>query len=420
MKKKLTLLLCLVSVISLLFTGCTELLDGLLEGGGDGGEPPVSLEDIPAFDGTADYVVINGNVPFFTEDEITAKSYEYFSELDSLGRCGVAHASIGKDLMPTEQREDIGHVTPSGWQSVSYDIVPGGHLYNRCHLIGFQLTGENDNERNLITGTRNMNNEGMLPFENMIADYIKETGNHVMYRVTPIYEGDELVARGVLMEALSVEDDEIRFCIYVYNNQAGITINYANGESRLADDPLSELVGSGHDESEILPAEADDSVTAIYAETVDGEYSGCLVTVTVMGYAANVTLAIDIDEHGDVVMITVISESETHGKSLDAFLRSFEGLDSESADDAELVSGATVSTTAIRNAVLDALEAVECYTDAIENGRTYVINTSSGKFHKDTCKHASSMSESNKLVYVGYYADLAEAGYTACGVCKPE
>ena len=164
-------------------------------------------------------------------------SFESYSPLDSLGRCGVTFACIGTDLMPTEERGEIGQVKPSGWQTVRYDMVDGKYLYNRCHLIGFQLTGENANEQNLITGTRYMNVDGMLPFENMVADYIKETSNHVLYRVTPVFDGDDLVARGVRMEAISVEDggEGILFDVFVYNCQPGIEIDYATGESRLAD-----------------------------------------------------------------------------------------------------------------------------------------------------------------------------------------
>ena len=185
--------------------------------------PQVSIADIPEFSGKP-YVVLNGNVPQFTSDELTVESFEEYSPLDRLGRCGVATACIGRDLMPLEERGSIGQVRPSGWQTVKYDIVDGKYLYNRCHLIGFQLTGENANTGNLITGTRYLNVEGMLGFENMVADYVKETGNHVMYRVTPCFYNEELVARGVTIEAVSVEDDGrgICFYIYAYNNQPGI------------------------------------------------------------------------------------------------------------------------------------------------------------------------------------------------------
>ena len=193
------------------------------------------LNDIPPYT-TNPYAEINGNVPMFSETEISDKSYEYYSALDSLGRCGECIASIGPDIMPTGEREKIGSVKPTGWHSVKYDNVDGKYLYNRCHLIGYQLTAENANEENLITGTRYMNTEGMLPFENMVADYIKETGNNVMYRVTPIFDGNNLVASGVLMEGYSVQDHGkgISFCVYCYNVQPGIYIDYSTGESSFA------------------------------------------------------------------------------------------------------------------------------------------------------------------------------------------
>ncbi len=190
------------------------------------------LGNIPEYNGTPFYAV-NGGTPYFTEEELKTKSFEIYSDLDSLGRCGVAVASVGRDIMPTEERESIGQVKPTGWHTVKYDCVDGKYLYNRCHLIGFQLTGENANEKNLITGTRYMNVDGMLPFENMVADYVKETSNHVMYRVTPVYAENELLSRGVLMEAYSVEDkgEGICFNVFVYNIQPGIVINYSDGSS---------------------------------------------------------------------------------------------------------------------------------------------------------------------------------------------
>ena len=204
--------------------------DALPEYLGEGAE---SIEEIPEFSGAA-YVAVNGNMPFFLPEEITEESYEYYAELDQLGRCGVTMACIGIDIMPTEDRGEIGSVKPTGWQSVKYDCVEGKYLYNRCHLIGFQLAGENANKRNLITGTRYLNIEGMLPFENLVADYVQETKNHVLYRVTPLFDGDNLVAHGVLMEGYSVEDEGegVCFCVYAYNVQPGIIIDYTTGESR--------------------------------------------------------------------------------------------------------------------------------------------------------------------------------------------
>ena len=192
-----------------------------------------SREEVPAYDGSP-YAVLSGNVPSFTEEEKTvSNSFERYSELDGLGRCGAAYANVGPDLMPTEERGSIGQVKPSGWHTVKYDGIDGRYLYNRCHLIGYQLTAENANVQNLITGTRYLNVEGMLPFENMVADYVEETGEHVLYRVTPDFREEELVARGVQIEAWSVADggESVCFNVYCYNVQPGIGIDYSTGES---------------------------------------------------------------------------------------------------------------------------------------------------------------------------------------------
>lgn len=257
-----------------------------------------------AYDGKP-YVVINDNDPDFTDADMTTTSFERYGELDGLGRCTTAFANIGKDLMPAEKRGPIGEVKPTGWQTAKYDNVDGKYLYNRCHLIGYQLTGENANEKNLITGTRYLNVDGMLPFENMVADYIKETNNHVLYRVTPVFSGDNLVASGVQMEAESVEDngDGILFNVYCFNAQPGIAIDYATGNSHL-----------------------DNSVT-------------------------------------------------------------------------ESSSQAAVSDSA--------------------NVQTYVLNTNTKKFHKESCNSAKSMDASNKKIYTGSRQEIIDMGYEACGVCKP-
>lgn len=196
----------------------------------------LTINNIPAFSDEP-YVVIKDNIPDFTDADKTTVSFEKYSELDSLGRCGVTMACIGTDIMPTEERGSIGQVKPTGWHTVKYDNVDGKYLYNRCHLIGYQLTGENANQKNLITGTRYLNIEGMLPFENMVADYVKETKNHVLYRVTPIFEGNNLLASGVQIEGYSVEDngEGICFNVYAYNNQPGISIDYKTGDSKLDD-----------------------------------------------------------------------------------------------------------------------------------------------------------------------------------------
>ncbi len=251
------------------------------------------------------YVVINDNNPDFTNADMTTTSFESYGELDGLGRCTTAFANIGRDIMPTEKRGSIGEVKPTGWQTVKYDSVDGKYLYNRCHLIGYQLTGENANAKNLITGTRYLNVDGMLPFENMVADYIKETDNHVLYRVTPVFEGDNLVASGVQIEAESVEDngDGILFNVYCFNVQPGITIDYATGDSH---------------QDEAAASEASNQAASTSADV-----------------------------------------------------------------------------------------------------QTYVLNTNTKKFHKESCNSAKTMDASNKKTYTGSRQELIDMGYQACGVCKP-
>lgn len=236
-KERLILLLVLLAVVVAftalgLYLNGSLTLDNLLVELGLKPPAAVSMEDIPAYSGDP-YVVLQDNQPNFDRRDLTLEPFETYSELDSLGRCGVAYANVCLDIMPTEPRGDIGQVKPSGWQTAKYDCVDGKYLYNRCHLIGYQLAGENANKQNLITGTRHMNVEGMLPFENMVDDYVEETGNHVLYRVTPVFEGTNLVASGVQIEAFSVEDEGEGLCfnVYVYNVQPGITIDYATGES---------------------------------------------------------------------------------------------------------------------------------------------------------------------------------------------
>lgn len=308
LKKKLLLLTAVVTVMFAM-AGCSMSADYT-------SVQSFSLEDIPEGSDTG-YVFINGNEPEFTEEEYTTDAFEAYSPLDYLGRCGPAYACLGRELMPTEERESISHIHPSGWQSVQYDNVEGGSLYNRSHLIGFQMSGENDNEENLITGTRYMNAYVMLPFENLVADYIRDTGNHVLYRVTPVYEGSNLVASGLQMEALSVEDGgaDICFNVYVYNVQPGIEIDYATGNSWLSDD-----------------ASAGDAGAADKSGSSDSKLSG----------SGN--------------------SSEVH---------------------------------------------------------SYVLNTSSKKFHDPDCGSVYDMSPSNRSNFKGNRADLIKQGYAPCGNCKP-
>ena len=257
-------------------------------------EAEAIVEDLPEYSGEP-YAIVADNEPDFSDAEFQTEAYEEYSELDELGRCGTAKANIGEELMPTKDRESISEVKPSGWINKEYDEVDGGYLYNRCHLIGFQLTAENANEENLITGTRYMNTEGMLPFENMVADYIRETDNHVLYEVTPVFEDDNLVASGVLMEAESVEDDGagISFYVYVYNVQPGIEIDYATGENCEAEDSKPELgseKGQAAEETYVLNTntmkfhEPDCSSVGDIKKSNLSEYSGTRENVIRMGY----------------------------------------------------------------------------------------------------------------------------------------
>ena len=263
LRKTAAITLCELLAIATIFTGCASTDLSGTEGAGhvavaevagedssgalgskdkvDGAQEDlvnnnsyVPLDAIPAYDGKA-YVAVNNNEPFFSDSDMTTTAFENYSDLDSLGRCGVAYANICRDIMPTEERGKIGMIKPSGWHTVKYDVIKDRYLYNRCHLIGYQLAGENANPKNLITGTRYLNVEGMLPFENLVADYVNNTGNHVLYRVTPMFSGSNLVANGVLIEAKSVEDNGggILFNVYCYNVQPGVGINYENGDSWL-------------------------------------------------------------------------------------------------------------------------------------------------------------------------------------------
>ena len=238
----------------------------------------VSLDAIPAYDGKA-YVAVNNNEPFFTDSDMTTTAFENYSDLDSLGRCGVAYANICKDIMPTEERGKIGMIKPSGWHTVKYDVIKDRYLYNRCHLIGYQLAGENANPKNLITGTRYLNVEGMLPFENLVADYVNNRGNHVLYRVTPMFSGSNLVANGVLIEAKSVEDNGggILFNVYCYNVQPGVGINYENGDSWLDGTTGSTSSGSDSSAAENSAADSSNSETMVHITATGKKYhrAGC-------------------------------------------------------------------------------------------------------------------------------------------------
>ena len=240
-KSKYNLVISIITLILIIFIGYYENKYGIDAGSNqnvqvsENTQTSFNLDDIPEFDGKTPYVIINNNEPDFPEEDFNSNSFEKYSELDSLGRCGVAYANVSKDTMPTEARGEISKVKPTGWHTVKYDCVEGKYLYNRCHLIGYQLTAENANKQNLITGTRYLNVDGMLPFENQVAEYVKQENGHVLYRVTPIFEKNNLVANGVQMEAESVEDKgkKVKFNVYAYNVQPNIKIDYLTGNSEL-------------------------------------------------------------------------------------------------------------------------------------------------------------------------------------------
>ena len=233
--KKRSKLLVLIVLVGVLFYYKDDIYKYTYSLINNGNSESYDINNIPQYSGNS-YVIINDNIPYFDEEDYSTSSFEKYSDLDYLGRCGVAYANIGIDLMPTEKRGSIGEIKPSGWHTIKYDHIDGKYLYNRCHLIGYQLTGENANFKNLITCTRSMNTIGMLQFENKVADYIKKTNNHVLYRVTPVFEGNNLLATGVEMEAYSVEDSGkgIMFNVFVYNIEDGVIIDYSNGDSKIS------------------------------------------------------------------------------------------------------------------------------------------------------------------------------------------
>lgn len=323
-------------------------------------EAVYSLEDIPEYSGKA-YIEINGGQPGFSEsDKQLTEAFELYSDLDELGRCGEAYANICPELMPTEERSGIGQIKPSGWHTVKYNsLIEGNYLYNRCHLIGYQLAGENANEKNLITGTRYLNVEGMLPFEDLVDDYVDSTGNHVLYRVTPIFDGTNLVASGVEMEAWSVEDDGVGICfhVYCYNVQPGIEINYADGESW---------------ESEEYSIQQEETAGA--AETAGTEKAAGATETAGTEKAAGAT--------------------ETAGTEKAAEATEAEGT-------AEM-AGATEAA------------------DAGREIRDYVLNKNTMRIHLPTCASAKDVAEANRKEYTGAIGDLIAEGYLPCGRCLAE
>ena len=347
------------------------------------------LAKIVMYSGTP-YCIINSNIPFFNNTDLVTTSYEKYSNLDILGRCGVTIACIGKDIMPTEERGNIGSIKPSGWHTVKYNGIDGNYLYNRCHLIGFQLTAENANERNLITGTRYMNVQGMLPFENMVADYIKETNNHVLYRVTPIFKDNNLLASGVLMEAKSVEDDGsgIEFCVYCYNVQPGITINYKTGES------------SGPEYTGTTTQNHESNTTTIIPSITENNSSSNIISAK---YVLNTNSK-------KVHFPTCSSVKEINEKNKSSYNGEIEELTNQGYTPCGICKPYTIEkpkVNTVPNVNTDKKEA------------SYILNTNTKVFHYPFCRSVKQMSEKNKKEFYGTSSEARNLGYKSCGNCKP-
>ncbi len=376
MKKK-NVFLCLLLALSLVCNLSVMSASATVQ------KDKITLNNLPAYSGEA-YVELNDNVPSFSKKDMTTKAFEKYSELDDLGRCGAAYANVCKETMPTEERGNIGMIKPSGWQTVKYDNVDGRYLYNRCHLIGYQLTAENANEKNLITGTRYLNIEGMLPFENMVADYIDETDNHVLYRVTPIFKGDNLLASGVQMEAYSVEDKGkgVSFNVYCYNVQPGITIDYTNGDSKLSDGTIA-------------------SITLNYTK-----------------YALEV---------GQSKTLVAVTSPESAVKSVTWYSSNNKIATVSKNGKVTAVKAGTVTITAKTSNELKATCKVtvkEKYDTTVINGSangniTYVLNTNTKKFHLPSCSSVKDIKDKNKQEVTCSRDEVIDMGYVPCKRCNP-
>lgn len=376
MKKK-NVFLCLLMALSLV---CNL---SVLSASAASQKEKITLNNLPAYSGEA-YVELNDNVPDFSKKDMTSKAFEKYSELDDLGRCGVAYANVCTETMPTEERGNIGMIKPSGWQTVKYDNVEGKYLYNRCHLIGYQLTAENANEKNLITGTRYLNVEGMLPFENLVADYVEETDNHVLYRVTPIFKGDNLLASGVQIEAYSVEDKGkgVSFNVYCYNVQPGITIDYTNSDSKLSDGTIA-------------------SITLNYTKyALEVGQSKTLVAVTspesavksVTWYSSNNKIA-TVSKNGKVTAVKAGTVTIT-AKTSNGLKATCKVTVKEKSD-----------TTVINSSA---------------NGNiNYVLNTNTKKFHLPSCSSVKDMKDKNKKEVSCSRDEVIDMGYVPCKRCNP-
>lgn len=362
----------------------------------------IILDDVSSFDISAvpEYTglpvtEINSNVPYFSDSELTTSSFETYGDLDYLGRCTTAFACVGTDLIPTVPRGQIGLIKPTGWHLVKYSGIDGNYLYNRCHLIAYELSGENANEKNLITGTRYLNIEGMLPYENKVADYVKSTGHHVMYRVTPIFEGENLLASGVLMEGESVEDSYIRFCVFAYNVQPGITIDYATGESG-----GEEYSGSETAKYDGVNFSSPAVIKTVQTALNDAGYDCGMPD----GVAGSKTYAA-IEKYR--------SDYGVSGLGIDAYLalalglNAYDLLSSQSTVVQETPTQTTSRPPASETPASSTTEA------------TYIVNTNTGVFHYPNCSSVGQMAEHNKWYYRGSRDELINMNYKPCQRCNP-
>lgn len=378
MKKRRNVFLCLLLALSLFCNLSVMSASAATQ------KEKITLSNLPAYSGEA-YVELNNNLPSFKTSDLTKKAFEKYSNLDELGRCGAAYANVCKETMPTEERGAIGMIKPSGWQTVKYDNVDGKYLYNRCHLIGFQLTGENANEQNLITGTRYLNVEGMLPFENMVADYVESTDNHVLYRVTPIFKGDNLLASGVQMEAYSVEDKGKGVCfnVYCYNVQPGITIDYSDGSSKLSDGTIASI-SLNYSKYSLTVGQSKTLVAAVSPESAKS---------TVTWYSSNNKVA------------TVNSTGKVTAKKAGTAT-----ITAKTSNGLKATCKVTVKSktgTAVTN------------SNSSSGKCTYVLNTNTKKFHLPSCSSVDDMKDKNKKEVSCSREEVIDMGYSPCGRCHP-
>ena len=378
MRKRKNVFLCLLMALSLV---CNL---AVVPASAETQKEKITLNNLPAYSGEA-YVELSNNLPGFKKSELTKKAFEKYSNLDDLGRCGAAYANVCKETMPTEERGAIGMVKPSGWQTVKYDNVDGKYLYNRCHLIGYQLTAENANEKNLITGTRYLNVEGMLPFENMVADYAESTDNHVLYRVTPIFKGDNLLASGVQMEAYSVEDKGKGVCfnVYCYNVQPEITIDYSDGSSKLSDGTIASI-SLNYSKYSLTVGQSKTLVAAVSPESAKS---------TVTWYSSNNKIA------------TVSSTGKVTAKKAGTVT-----ITAKTSNGLKATCKVTVKSktgTAVTN------------SNSSSGKCTYVLNTNTKKFHLHSCSSVDDMKDKNKKEVSCSREEVIDMGYDPCKRCNP-